>query len=335
MMYLSLGALVLGGMGAWGVARWGGRFGLWDYSGIRSSHSGAVPKGGGIGILAAFILVCLCMGIPLPFWLGATAVSLISLYGDRREISPFVRLGVQLIAGVGLVAGGIPGSSAGLVSSAYLIPFLAVFIAGTANYYNFMDGINGIAGISGVVGFWLVAYYAITFKADLMVGSLAFCTGMACLGFLPFNIPGARVFMGDVGSILLGFVFAGTIVCLASGVTEFLTLCAFLFPFFADELTTVYFRLKEKFGQRQKIGLSDTFGTLLVPHRQHLYQLLANEKGIDHWKVSLGYGVMQLLIGVTAIAVSQYGTLLILMYLGLCFMVFFLFSGFVRRDNNC
>jgi Fuc2NAc and GlcNAc transferase len=158
---------------------------------------------------------------------------------------------------------------------------LAVFIVGTVNYYNFMDGINGIAGITGVVGFGLLGWFAAVEGADPGIIALCVCLGLACLGFLPFNMPKARVFMGDVGSILLGFVFAGMVVWLSKSVLDFLCLANFLFPFYADELTTLVVRLKD--GDK-----------LTKPHRKHLYQLLANERGIAHWKESVGYGVLQL-----------------------------------------
>ena len=82
------------------------------------------------------------------------------------------------------------------------------------------------------------------------------------------------VFMGDIGSILLGSVFVGLIWLAAEGVLDFV--CMPVFPFYVDELTTVFIRLKG--GEN-----------LTKPHRRHYYQLLANEKGIAHWKVSVGY----------------------------------------------
>jgi len=82
---------------------------------------------------------------------------------------------------------------------------------GTANYYNFMDGINGIAGITGLLGFALLAAYVNLIEGSAAVKGLAVCLSLACLGFLPLNMPKARVFMGDIGSILLGSAFAGLI----------------------------------------------------------------------------------------------------------------------------
>ena len=75
--------------------------------------------------------------------------------------------------------------------------------------------------------------------------------------------------MGDVGSILLGFVFAAMVVVLSKSFLDFVCLWSFIFPFYADELSTMAVRIKD--GEN-----------LLRPHRRHLNQLLANEKGIAY-----------------------------------------------------
>jgi len=202
-LILYIASLSLGGAGAWLVARWGSGFGLLDKANHRSSHKGVVPKGGGIGILAAFLLASWVLGLPVLFWVCAGLISLLSLYGDRREIPPKIRLGIQLLGSIGLLFGLFYWE--GRVWPVYLlIPFFAVFIAGTANYYNFMDGINGINGITGVIAFGLIALFAALSGGHDPFIILAVCMGLACMGFLPFNMPKARVFMGDVGSVMLG-----------------------------------------------------------------------------------------------------------------------------------
>ena len=316
-LILYIASLVTGSAGAWLIVRWGSGFGLLDKANHRSSHKGVVPKGGGIGILAAFLLASWVLGLPVLFWVCAGLVSLLSFYGDCREISPKVRLSIQLLGSVGLLFGLFYWEGRG-VSVYLLIPFFAVFVAGTANYYNFMDGINGIAGITGIVGFGLVAWFAALPGSPSSFLILAVCMSLACMGFLIFNIPKASVFMGDVGSILLGFVFAGLVVGLSYSLNDFVVLCAFLFPFYADELITVYARLRD--GEN-----------LLKPHRRHLYQLLANEMRIDHWKVSAGYGVLQLMVGVGVVGLRRYGNLAVVLFLSCCFAGFAVVSYFVRR----
>lgn len=298
--------LILGGAGAWIIFLFAFRVGLVDHPNERSSHATPTPKGGGIGILAAFVLSSVTLNIPAGFWLPATILALISFYGDKFPISPRFRLPIQFIAALFLVQ----LSAFSLQPSAFSLFFLAVFIVGTANFYNFMDGINGIAAVTGVVGFGLLALFAWLSGSAPSFIILAICISLSCLGFLPFNMPTARVFMGDVGSILLGFVFAAMVVYLSKSLIDFICLSAFLFPFYADELTTMYIRLRA--GEN-----------LTRPHRRHLYQVLANERRIPHWKVSVGYGLFQLIVGISVLLAKSFGSIMALSLL----MVYF--AGFV------
>jgi Fuc2NAc and GlcNAc transferase len=195
---------------------------------------------------------------------------------------------------------------------------LTLFIVGTANYYNFMDGINGIAGITGVIGFGLLSFYSYSFIENSSISILSLCLSFCCLGFLPFNFPRAKVFMGDVGSILLGFIFAAIVILLSRSVKDFVCLSSFLFPFYADEITTELRRLKNG----EKIWL---------PHRKHFYQLLANEYAIPHWKISLGYGIGQILVGLSILYFFDSGLLAILLIFFLYFVIYTLLSGFMRK----
>ncbi len=313
---LYVGSPIFGGAGAWLISRWGTTIDLLDRSNDRSSHEGVVPKGGGIGILAAFLLASWVLGLPFLFWISIGLISLFSFYGDRKEIPAKVRLCVQFVAGIVLLLALFYWEGRGWPAYV-LVPVFSVFIVGTANYYNFMDGINGIAGITGTVGLGLLACFAFLSGSPAPLLILAICMGLACLGFLPFNMPNARVFMGDVGSVLLGFVYAGLVVGLSWSLNDFVVLCSFLFPFYADELTTSYVRLRD--GEN-----------LLKPHRRHVYQLLANEMGIAHWKVSVGYGVLQLLVGLVVLGIRGYGTVVVFGFLVVCFLGFWGVGCWVR-----
>ena len=205
LIYLS--SIVLGSLGAWFISRHAHLLGLIDCPSERSSHDRPTPKGGGVGILAAFILACLLNQIPTLVWLPITLLSLLSLYGDRINLKPGLRLSVQF-GSVFLVLSAIDISFINLANGNH--PFLrlllthifcAVFVVGTANFYNFMDGINGIAGITGIVGFGLVGVFGLLTEQSPQWVTLAFVMAFSCCGFLPFNILIARVFMGDVEHI--------------------------------------------------------------------------------------------------------------------------------------
>ncbi|OPX33512.1 MAG: hypothetical protein B1H11_12520 [Desulfobacteraceae bacterium 4484_190.1] len=314
-----MASLCLGGIGAFLVARWGARLSLLDRPNERSSHEHVTPRGGGIGILAAFVLCSLCFSVPAYFWIPALLLSLVSFAGDRFELGVLSRLFAQFIlAGYFVLCFGCSRfSGAPFFYTVILSLFFLVFIVGTANYYNFMDGINGIAAITGIVGFGLLGLYGHAAGKHSGFVSLGFGMAAACAGFLPWNVPRASVFMGDVGSILLGFVFAALIAVFSKSPDEFLVMAGFMLPFYADELVTLTERVRD--GE-----------SLTRPHRRHLYQVLANEGGIPHWKVSVGYGVCQAVAGVCVWKVSGYGTFWIITALAVFLGIFIIVNRKVK-----
>lgn len=283
-------ASFLGFAGAWIVSRHAHLIGLIDRPNERSSHGRPTPKGGGIGILASFIIASVFSHISPLFWSPITFLSIISLFGDRINLKPGLRLTVQfgvvlfIFSSIGLQSSNPENEYLSTSKLILFISFFSVFIVGTANFYNFMDGINGIAGITGITGFCLLGAYGIFTGQQLQWITLAFTMAFACGGFLPLNIPRAKVFMGDVGSILLGFIFAFIVFVFTRSFSDFIILSCFMFPFYADELFTMAERIIDK-------------QSLTLPHRRHLYQVLANEAGIAHWKISLNYGISQLAVG--------------------------------------
>lgn len=268
------------------------RSGYLDLPGERSSHIRPTPKGGGVGIALAFAVASMVSGLPFWMWLPPLALAALSFANDLRGISPGPRLAAQFAAGV--ITLGCAWLT-GMVSwpGLLLVPAL-VFVAAWANCYNFMDGINGMAGISGLVAFACLAGFQMLGSGPLELLPVIITMLGALLGFLPFNVPRARLFMGDAGSILLGLFFGLSVVLLARTWTEFLVLSSFLFPFYADESVTMV--------ERMWRGES-----LLVPHRRHLYQFLANERGLAHWKISVGYGLIQFAVASAVVMASRYG----------------------------
>ncbi len=308
---LPIMSLFLGFVGAWIVARYGILLGLIDMPNVRSSHCLPTPRGGGLGILAAFTISAIYLNLPVVLWLPASLLSLTGFFDDRLKLSLKIRLLLQFAAASAviwlIVLYHSPNSLLGsyqyqlpAIASFLLFVFFGIFFVGTTNIYNFMDGINGIAGITGVIGFSFLAIFAFMQGTEPLITLLAACIAAACARFLPLNVPRARVFMGDGGSILLGFAFTSLSLALAHSLADFLLLCGFIFPFYADSLTTMYVRWRD--GERLTEG-----------HRRHLYQLLANQQAVPHWQVSLVYGVVQAVIGILLIWFSTGGLLPILL----------------------
>lgn len=328
---LLLCCALLGAAGGWLIATVPFRKKLMDAPNARSSHTIPTPRGGGVGILAAFTLAGLTLRIPATFLSAAILISAVSFYGDYVRISVRLRLALQTVCGVIFLLPLLTGANAPLSPFlAGLPPFMVIpaaaltflFVIGTANFFNFMDGIDGIAGLSGAIGFGLLGLFGILhFPGDSLrtaLSLLAVCVSLACLGYLPFNMPRARVFMGDVGSILLGFVFAGLAVLLSRNWLETACFASLLFPFYADELTTIVVRVRDR-------------ENLFRPHRRHLYQILANELGVAHWIVAALYGAAQLIVGLAALAACSRGAWPLLILLASCFAFFIALTAHVRR----
>lgn len=307
---------IMGISGAWLICTHGFKLGIVDVPNDRSSHDRIVPKGGGIGILAAFVFCGLYLNLPLSFWFSGFVLSIVSFLGDKRHIYPKLRLFIHFLCCWIFLVNFVYLNNDNILIYCLVLP-LSIFVVGTLNFYNFMDGINGIAGISGVVAFSLLAFFGSYRNVGSEYVMLCNAITFACIGFLPFNFPKAKVFMGDIGSVLLGFSFGSLVVIVSKDLTSFICAAAFLFPFYADELITMVVRIKNG-------------DDLTVPHRRHVYQLLANELGIPHWKVSLCYGLVQFIVGVCAIIVVPCGLVPLIFVLLVFFLLSILFSAIVR-----
>jgi Fuc2NAc and GlcNAc transferase len=300
------------------VHRIGRKLSLIDIPTNRSSHSSPVPRGGGIGIWLSFIITGVLFAHETIFAMIAGIVGLVGLVDDRLTLSSKVRLLFQIFlsSAVVILFSGLPAATIAVV----LFLFAVIFITGTSNIYNFMDGINGMAGLTGMVSFGLMAFFTIFIMNDPEVALISISLSSACLGFLPFNIPRAKVFMGDVGSVFLGFVFAAFVVKLSADISTFLCLIMFLCTFYADATVTVFYRWRR--GEN-----------LMEAHRSHLYQYLSNELGISHGLVSFIYAGVQSVFGL--IALLAYGKGLGWQFAVFCiFSILFLMSYMVIKGIN-
>ncbi len=319
MTLLFISALLSGTIGAVLFYAFGGRTGFVDYPVERSSHRVPVPKGGGAGILLCFIIASVVLGTDPRLWVPVVLVSLTALVGDRIHISALFRLTVHFTGALFIVTqfGGFQNSGANPYFAGF---FWILFIAGTANVYNFMDGIDGISAVTGIAAFSSLSFLLFT-HGDLQLSLLTLCIALACAGFLPFNMPNARVFMGDAGSILLGFLFGSLALSVSDSFLESVVLVGFLFPFYADALTTIFVRLKD--GEN-----------IFNSHRRHLYQIFANELDVAHWKISVCYCLVQVFIGLSILAVSSFGSIPAIFLFAVYFIVFSAVSVIIRKKTG-
>ncbi len=262
-----------------------------DHPNERSLHDRPVPRGGGLAILIA-LGVC---GAAAAFFyparglagmgLAVLIVAVVSFIDDRHSVTPAGRLVAHVAASAAIVYSGyflhgleIPGMSwnwppiAGAMLS-------AVFIVWMINLYNFMDGMDGFAGGMAVFGFGTFAVMGWTAGHDAFL-AVSLIIAAASAGFLFFNFPPARIFMGDVGSSTLGLLAATLSLWGArDGVFPFWIALLVFSPFIVDATVTLFRRLL----RGDKIWQA---------HKTHFYQRLV-QAGWGHRKTVLfEYAIM-------------------------------------------
>jgi len=181
-------------------------------------HAEATPTFGGVGIYAGFaagVLLALATGVVE--WsgelggilAGVTIVFVAGLVDDLRHLSPIAKLGAQIAAAVVVLASGLHVEIVGNDILAWAIGLL--WLVGITNAFNLLDNMDGLAATLAVVACAYFAIDAVTEHENDTVLVLALALGLACAGFLPFNLRprrGAAVFMGDSGAQLIGFGLA-------------------------------------------------------------------------------------------------------------------------------
>jgi UDP-N-acetylmuramyl pentapeptide phosphotransferase/UDP-N-acetylglucosamine-1-phosphate transferase len=255
-----------------------------DQPNHRSLHKVAVPRTGGFGILIGIVAGFLWLGGPLSHLLaGMLLLAAISFVDDLLSLSASKRLLVQLLVCSVVLWFETPAS--GYV----LLIFVILAITWMTNLYNFMDGADGLAGGMAVIGFssYAVAAWLIG-NPDILWISASIAAASA--GFLFFNFSPARIFMGDVGSIPLGFA-AGLIGYIGwqHGSWPIWFPVLVFFPFIVDASVTLIRRLL----RGEKIWQA---------HRSHYYQRLVLI-GWGHRKVALCEYVLMAGVSLSAISI--------------------------------
>lgn len=171
-------------------------------------HSTPVPFLGGAAILVSAAIVTLPTGVWRPLWaaaIGAGILMCIGLLDDLRELPVMPRLALQAVAAGVAMWGGVHASPTGVVPLDLLITF--VWLIGVTNALNIIDNCNGITAGLLVIAAGSLSLLALV-QGQHTVGVLAAAVAGAALGFLPFNFPKARIFLGDAGTLPLGFLIA-------------------------------------------------------------------------------------------------------------------------------
>lgn len=199
-------------MGGTPLARWvAARTNIVDRPAGRKLHLEPVPLLGGAAIYLAFTLALLLFGDRfyisqlVGILVGATLVSFLGIWDDRQTIRPLLKLAGQLLAASMLIATGVRVDL--FPREAVDVAISLLWIIGITNALNLLDNMDGLSGGVAAIaaGFFLLLA---TLSGQFLVGSLAAALLGACLGFLRYNFNPAQIFMGDAGSLFLGFVLA-------------------------------------------------------------------------------------------------------------------------------
>lgn len=278
----------------------------------RSLHAAPIPRIGGVIMIPMALASALSFSQESAVLLAlAAGLCAISFIDDRRELLISVRLLSHLLAAIILCQSSMPPLSPWGFGLAVLVLVWAI------NLYNFMDGADGLAGGMALFGFSVLGWTLL----DAMPGTaaLALCLAAAAAGFLLFNFSPAKVFMGDAGSVPLGFLAGG--IGLAGWLQQqwpaWFPLLVFA-PFVVDATATLTRRIlrRENFWQA---------------HRDHYYQRMVR-MGWSHRRLALGEYMLMVACGVSALVLLPVDPIIQVTGLSAWFVVFAVLMLYIDKS---
>jgi len=272
----------------------------------RKIHKKPMPYFGG---LAIYVSIMACMFVYMPhtrinifIMAGATIIVLTGIVDDMYGMPAKVKMLMQLIAAVVAIVGGVqinfitnPLSATGM---SYLLSWLSIpitlfWIVGITNTINLIDGLDGLAsGVASIAATTLL-FTAATMGHDFIMMQCAIIAG-ASLGFLPFNFNPAKIFMGDAGSLLLGYMLAVTSI---SGMVKSVAAVALAVPLFALGLPIfdTAFAIIRRFINKKPIMEAD---------KEHLHHKLM-KIGLNQRQTVLVMYFISMVLGIVAVIIAD------------------------------
>lgn len=245
------------------MVKYAWRLGLVDKPDDRRTHQTPTPRGGGLAIVLTTVLSMYQI-----IFLPALCIAVMGFWDDMRNLSAKIRFLIQFLSAGIMVF--ILHDFHGLSLWGITIPsiLLIIGVMWLTNLYNFMDGINGLAGLEAIFVGLSMAILSGDFNYQWLV------IACASFGFLIWNFPKAKIFMGDVGSQFLGFTFATLLLMewIHSSLI-FVSGLILLGVFIVDASLTLMTRMI-------------TGQPILAPHRSHTYQILWKKMNGSHSQVS-------------------------------------------------
>ncbi|PHS27095.1 MAG: hypothetical protein COA85_05505 [Robiginitomaculum sp.] len=295
--------LILGTIMAFLVTNMVMKWRVLDHPNDRSLHRVSTPKAGGLGIMAGTVVMLVIAALDpglgalsrpiIALMVLALTTGMLGLYDDLRDLPAKLKFLLLALLSLGATLYLGPVTSFTLDHAQITLPFYLA-LAGTAlwifvlsNAANFMDGADGLITSSSIIAAAFLALLAMD-AGNSTAGLMALAILVALIGFLPLNLPSARIFLGDTGALFIGFWFGAlALLYIHNGPPAAVYAVVLIFmPWLSDILLTLAWRL----ARRQN---------LMQAHNDHLYQL-ALRRGASHAKVTMAMTAQTILCGTLA-----------------------------------
>jgi len=284
----------------------------------RDTHTTPIPRVGGIAIVAAFLLVSVTLGLFYPEWLnfspekvagfdknllgvlvGVVILSVVNFKDDYRSLPWQYRLIAQIVAALVIYWSGIHiewvtnpfGDKIILENIAWAL--VVIWLVGLSNVTNMLDGVDGLAGSVSAITLAILFFLSVSPDVNQLPNALLATIALGALvGFLPFNFSPAKAFLGDTGSVFLGFIIG--ILAIISGGKVATTFLVLAIPFI-DALVVISLRLLS--------GRSP-----FLPDQLHLHHQMT-KIGLRPWQITIIFSLISLIFGLIALNTQILGQL--------------------------
>lgn len=296
------------------------KLGFVAYPNHRSSHTMPTFTAGGVAFVVSFLALSYFASLDMHWWLniflGTSLLAIISIIDDKKHVSAIIRLGGQMIAVMILYY------CAYAYFQQHSLFFSLFFIVASVwfiNLFNFMDGINTIAALEAIVILLCACIQLYYFSSNYPLISIFLLAAAAIVGFLPWNMSPAKLFMGDVGSVSLAFIILSlALLSMTQSALNIYSWLILLAMFWLDATITLLVRIYRNEAWHQA-------------HCSHFYQKWAKQCK-NHVKVSLTYMLINIVwlfpMSCFSLRYPEYG--LYCMFIAICPIAAF-FYGITRK----
>ena len=265
--------------------------------------------------------------------LGSLVIVICGVWDDIKELNYKVKLLFQLFASFILISHNVVITKVSILSTdgtSFLnlgllsIPITIIWVIGVTNAVNLIDGLDGLAcGLSAISSIFLFIIFVLTGNATMAM--MIIILAGACLGFLPYNFNPARIFMGDTGSMFLGFILSGMAiqgtVKYATTIIMFVPLLVIGLPLY-DTIVTMLRRFIQG-------------SSIMEPDKQHFHHRLLS-MGLNQKQVAILSYIVNILLGLLAILILfvENISFIIILSIILLILVFMILENYIYTKNK-